>query len=425
MIKFSKKIICVAIAAIFCFLLVFPVFAIDPTDPQAPNISLPIPGFVGFSQIKVEDESISIPWIAEYVNAIYNYILAIAGSVASFIFIVAGFKYTLARGDKGKVAKAQSMMINALVGLFMTFGAYLILYTINPDLTSFESIRLDVIKRQELKFGVEERESFAEDTDTSGSGSTGSSTPTPSGSSNEYEPMVLRVAEAVGINGCLLARQIRMESNWNTNAGTGCCFGLGQIHWNYGRAYLSQIAQYHSQRCSTCPNEDASREVMSNWLRQDPEGNVIIAALMKKGAIRQAGNPVAAVAMYGMGSGSYNSFISATNCQKERYTENQLLERLRNGSSVEDLIRTACVPPSTWPLPNIGSTQRSCPPANYCCASASGACAQPPIRREGGVNQGRWGVCQGGTRTGQECAAVAGGDGYVRSFLNAARGCAQ
>ena len=123
-----------------------------PPDPQAPKISLPIPGFVGFSQVKVEDGSINVPWIAEYVNAIYNFMLAIAGGVASFIFIVAGFMYITARGDAGKVGKAKKMMSNALVGIFMTFGAFLILYTINPELTSFKSIRLDVIKRNELKF---------------------------------------------------------------------------------------------------------------------------------------------------------------------------------------------------------------------------------------------------------------------------------
>jgi hypothetical protein len=123
-----------------------------PPEPQAPNISLPIPGFVGFSEVKVEGGSISIPWIAEYVNAIYNFVLAIAAGFASFIFIVAGFKYVLAHGDKGKITKAKSMMINSLVGLFMTFGAYLILYTINPELTSFKNIRLGVIGRNELSF---------------------------------------------------------------------------------------------------------------------------------------------------------------------------------------------------------------------------------------------------------------------------------
>lgn len=160
---FSKKTFLFITILSFLFILVSPVFAVglDAPEPQAPKISLPIPGFMGFSQIKVEDGSINVPWIAEYVRAIYNYMLAIAGGLASFIFIVAGFKYITARGDGGKIGKAKNMMTNALVGLFLTFGAYLILYTINPALTSFKSIRLDVIKREELKFGevpVEDQE---------------------------------------------------------------------------------------------------------------------------------------------------------------------------------------------------------------------------------------------------------------------------
>jgi hypothetical protein len=171
--QISKKIICIITVIVFCFILISPVFAIDAPEPQAPNISLPIPGFVGFSQVKVEvdgeSKSISIPWIGEYVNAIYSFVLAIAGGLASFMFIVAGFQYVVAHGDKGKIAKATKRMTNSLIGLFLTFGAYLILYTINPELTSFKSIRLDVIKREEMDFG--ELLTTTSDTGTAGASS--------------------------------------------------------------------------------------------------------------------------------------------------------------------------------------------------------------------------------------------------------------
>lgn len=135
-------------------------------EPQEPNIQIPIPGFIGFSEVKVQSEGegegatryIDVPWIGEYFAAIFNWLMAIVGGVATVMVMIGGFIYLTAAGDQGRVSKAKEMISNALVGLLLAVGSYLILYTINPDLVSFKSIRLDIIGRKGMDFIVEPSE---------------------------------------------------------------------------------------------------------------------------------------------------------------------------------------------------------------------------------------------------------------------------
>ncbi len=123
-----------------------------PIEIQKPNIGIPIPGFIGFSEVKVDGEEISIPWIAEYVSAIFNWLMIIVGGVATVMIMVGGFIYLTAAGNQGQVGKGKEIITNALIGLLLAVGSYLILYTINPDLVSFKNIRLSIIGREEIGF---------------------------------------------------------------------------------------------------------------------------------------------------------------------------------------------------------------------------------------------------------------------------------
>jgi hypothetical protein len=76
---------------------------------------------------KVED-------LAQYLGIIYNFLISIAGLVASVMLIIGGFQYVTSAGDAGKIGAAKTRMTNALMGLLLVLGAYTILKTINPAL---------------------------------------------------------------------------------------------------------------------------------------------------------------------------------------------------------------------------------------------------------------------------------------------------
>lgn len=119
---------------------------------QRPNIEIPIPGFIGFSEVEVEDGTISLPWIGEYFLAIFNWLMAIVAGVATTMIMIGGFIYLTAAGNATRAGNGKTIIINAVIGLLLAFGSYLILYTINPELVTFKNIRLSIIERSEIDF---------------------------------------------------------------------------------------------------------------------------------------------------------------------------------------------------------------------------------------------------------------------------------
>ena len=74
----------------------------------------------------------------EFIKQIYTFSISIVGILVFVQFLRGGWLYLMAAGNVGNVAKAKSLMINAIVGAIILFSAYLILYVINPDLVRFK-----------------------------------------------------------------------------------------------------------------------------------------------------------------------------------------------------------------------------------------------------------------------------------------------
>lgn len=123
--------------------------------PKLPILSIPIPGFKGFSQIKVtqadKTRTLDIPFLAEYIQAIYNYVLGLVGLVATVMIVYGGVKWLTAAGDSGKITAAKGVITNAVVGVVIALGSYLVLFTINPELVRLRSIKLEFIERELLE----------------------------------------------------------------------------------------------------------------------------------------------------------------------------------------------------------------------------------------------------------------------------------
>jgi len=73
------------------------------------------------------------------INRIYVISLAAGGFIAVVLIIVAGYLYMT--GGKG-VETAKNIIYSVISGLVILFGAYALLFTINPDLTTFNALSL-------------------------------------------------------------------------------------------------------------------------------------------------------------------------------------------------------------------------------------------------------------------------------------------
>lgn len=80
----------------------------------------------------------------QYLGAAYTTILVIATVLAVLVMVVGAIQYIMTETIPGKF-QGKSMMISALFGLIIVFGGWLILNTINPNLTVF-NLNLETIR---------------------------------------------------------------------------------------------------------------------------------------------------------------------------------------------------------------------------------------------------------------------------------------
>jgi len=69
-----------------------------------------------------------------YVQAIYDFGIAAVGICAMFMIIIGGFMYASSAGNNASMEKAKGVITDAIIGLILAMGSWLILYIINPDL---------------------------------------------------------------------------------------------------------------------------------------------------------------------------------------------------------------------------------------------------------------------------------------------------
>lgn len=70
----------------------------------------------------------------------YNFIVSLAGIIVFGSLVFAGFQYLTSAGDSGKMSQAKSRINSAFLGLLFIFVSFIILNTINPQLTTFPSL---------------------------------------------------------------------------------------------------------------------------------------------------------------------------------------------------------------------------------------------------------------------------------------------
>ncbi len=122
-----------------------------------PTISVPIPGFGGFSGVPIEEDEDGnryaiFPWIGQYFSAVYSYMLGITGLVVLIVYITAGFEYLTSGGNSAAVGRAKERMKNATIGMLLLFGSHVFLSIINPDLVEFKGLKVQIFKHVPLEF---------------------------------------------------------------------------------------------------------------------------------------------------------------------------------------------------------------------------------------------------------------------------------
>src|SRR3989344_6095125 len=88
--------------------------------------------------------------------AVYNFYIwsmSIGGLLALSIIIYGGVLYSASGGNPGRMGEAKKWIASALFGLALLFSSFLILNTINPDLTNLKDIELITNPDVDVAFG--------------------------------------------------------------------------------------------------------------------------------------------------------------------------------------------------------------------------------------------------------------------------------
>jgi hypothetical protein len=82
------------------------------------------------------------------INQFYQFALLISGLLAFGAIVYGGIKYILAAGNPSGQTEGREWIKSALLGLLLLLGAYLVLNTINPNLTKLSLPGLTPIQAQ-------------------------------------------------------------------------------------------------------------------------------------------------------------------------------------------------------------------------------------------------------------------------------------
>lgn len=147
-----------------------------------------------------------VPFLGEYLVAIYRYSLVVITVVAVIAFIISGVQYMIP--GEANIGAAKKRMLQSVGGLVLAFGSYVLLYNINPVLTQFRRIPVEYIPAlQVAEVHQIEAESYFK--------ITGKKLNLDQGSREENVAAVSQIANQYDMDVCLADVIVRHESRGN------------------------------------------------------------------------------------------------------------------------------------------------------------------------------------------------------------------
>lgn len=110
---------------------------------RKPILNILIPDLI-FSDVRTstdENGDIVIPWIGEYVAAVYRFLVNIASILAVVLIIREGALIILSGGGEEKV-QGYKNIARILTGLVLAWSSYVLLYNVNASLVSFGPLHI-------------------------------------------------------------------------------------------------------------------------------------------------------------------------------------------------------------------------------------------------------------------------------------------
>jgi len=114
-----------------------------------PNITIPGSITIGGKEIKFvagEPTEVTGFTLGAWISLFYIFFCGVVGIFAVANIIFGGFKWLTSFGNASRISAAKERITSAVIGLFLTLGAFIILQTINPRLVEFRNLSINQIR---------------------------------------------------------------------------------------------------------------------------------------------------------------------------------------------------------------------------------------------------------------------------------------
>ncbi|MFA5413160.1 MAG: pilin [Patescibacteria group bacterium] len=199
-------------------------------ESVTPRLEIPLPtlpSLSGFTDLTLQGEAGSryfwVPWIGQYIAAIYKYAIGIVGILSGIMIVVGGLLWLTAGGAADRISTAKSFIESSLVGLVIALTSYLLLYAINPNLVGFEGLKVKYIEGADTPIASPSSALYEITPAEGGSrafvsnedykAATGEDIPT----REQITAALPAIAEAKNIDVCFLQTIVAKETNYKAN----------------------------------------------------------------------------------------------------------------------------------------------------------------------------------------------------------------
>jgi hypothetical protein len=132
----KNKLLILSLVLLLALFLFFSASLIKAAGPLQLQVKFPCPDFPGATC--PADEKAAAQSLAAYIARFYQFALALAGMLAFGMIIFGAIQYTVSAGNVARQSDARDRIFQALWGVALLLGAYLILHTIDPKLVSLK-----------------------------------------------------------------------------------------------------------------------------------------------------------------------------------------------------------------------------------------------------------------------------------------------
>jgi len=178
--------------------------------------------------------------LKSFVESIYKFGIWTVGIAAVLMITIGGFMYLTSAGNTSKMDVAKKVVTDAIIGLVVALGAYLILYVINPDL-----ININIgMKQMGTSSGVGVGTTVSKTADTTAT----SSKTCKDGKCSQIDSAVSN--NSYGVDAAILKSLIVGGEGCNNNhSSDGKSCGYGQVQYQYMRTVCG-LSGSNEQLCS-------------------------------------------------------------------------------------------------------------------------------------------------------------------------------